>query len=213
MVALGHGASQDQAEGPGPTSCPGHHSAAPAGHNGAPSKAPDANAVPLPNCIPTPRPSWSTQTEPQKAEITLDTGPEPEEHVYCPRRLILLRGLGHTRCQLSAGSRRRHAHRQEGPPRGPPEARLALETRACAKWRLGVCTCSEGPLPRPTALHLPLGPPRSAESELALTHIPSVSTPSERAGHPDGSLVPETQKLPEQSYELVAAALLIVNKY
>lgn len=112
----GPGPTQDQAEGPGSASRPGHRSAAPAGHNGATSKAPDANAVPQPNCIPTPRPSWSPETGPQKAEITLDTGPEPEEHVYCPRQLILLRGLWHSRCQLSAGSRRRHVHRQEAPP-------------------------------------------------------------------------------------------------
>lgn len=36
---------------------------------------------------------------------------------------------------------------------------------ACLAW--GGCSCSEAPQPRLVALHLPLGPCRSAESELS----------------------------------------------
>lgn len=186
---MGHRAWQDQAEGPGSASCPGHRSAAPAGHDGAPSKAPDANAVPLPNCIPTPRPSWSTQTEPQKAEITLDTGPEPKEHVYCPRRLILLRGLGHTRCQLSAGSRRRHAHRQKAHPAG----------QGLCQVEAGVCTCPEGPPPHGSAS--PSRSPRICRVRVGPDPHPLSVYPQREGRTPDGSLVPETQKLPEQSHD------------
>lgn len=155
----GPGPTQDQAEGPGSASRPGHRSAAPAGHNGATSKAPDANAVPQPNCIPTPRPSWSPETGPQKAEITLDTGPEPEEHVYCPRQLILLRGLWHSRCQLSAGSRRRHVHRQEAPPPQASRSTPGREARACAKRRLGSASAQKAPSPHLLLCIYPLVPP------------------------------------------------------
>lgn len=122
------------------------------------------------------RTSAQLYTHPQTFLVSPNRTPKGRDHAgHRPRARgtrLLLRGLGHTRCQLSAGSRRCHARRRKAHPNRPSAARLALEARACAKWRLGVCTCSEGPLPPPTALHLSLGPPRSAESELALTRIP-----------------------------------------
>lgn len=85
---------------------------------------------------------------------------------------IAVRSLRHACVPSSVQDPEKTPHSQTGSPLRALFGSVPGLARQgwCAKRKLGVCTCSEAPPRQQSALHLPFGPSRSAESELALPH-------------------------------------------